>query len=117
MAWSVEDFLPDISSPVSDGKLVWALATGGTLNCYNLADGKTVWVKELDSGFWSSPSLVGGKLYLMDEDGVMFIAAAGPEFKELGRAALGEGSRTCPAFQDGRIYIRGVKHLFCIGLK
>ena len=28
---------------------------------------------------------------------------------------LGEDCATSPAFQDGRFYIRGKQHLFCIG--
>ena len=35
--------------------------------------------------------------------------------KQVGVCDLGERCETSPAFQDGRIYIRGKKHLFCIG--
>jgi hypothetical protein len=58
---------------------------------------------------------VGDKVYLMSEEGVMFIIAAGREYKELGRAELGEKAHTSPAFMDGRIYIRGKENLYCIG--
>jgi len=34
--------------------------------------------------------------------------------KIVGTGELDEGCVTSPAFQDGRIYIRGKKHLFCI---
>ena len=37
------------------------------------------------------------------------------ECKQIGQAELGEECVTSPAFQDGRIYIRGNEHLFCIG--
>ena len=45
----------------------------------------------------------------------MHIAQAGPEYKELGKCELGEECYASPAFADGRIYIRGVKNLYCIG--
>ncbi|MHC4715997.1 MAG: hypothetical protein ACYS5V_03445, partial [Planctomycetota bacterium] len=86
--------------------------------------------------FSASPSLVGGKIYLIDERGRTIILAAGDEYEELGRASLdvrtggeeeeddpedesdGEGRpetfKASPAFADGRIYIRGSKHLYCI---
>jgi outer membrane protein assembly factor BamB len=35
--------------------------------------------------------------------------------KELNRCELGEPADASPAFLDGRIYIRGKKHLYCIG--
>ena len=58
---------------------------------------------------------MGDKVYLMSEEGVMFIIAAAREYKEFSRAELGEKSHTCPAFMDGRIYIRGKENLYCIG--
>ena len=49
-------------------------------------------------------------------DGVMFIVKAGREFEDLGRAELGEPcSGASPAFVRGRIYLRGQKHLYCVG--
>jgi len=114
VAWTAEDGLPDISSPLATGKLVYLLNTGGTLTCYS-AGGKKLYEKELDVSFRSSPALAGGKVYLLSESGVMVIVQAGEAYQELGRCELGEGSNCCPAFQDGRIYIRGKKHLYCIG--
>jgi hypothetical protein len=45
----------------------------------------------------------------------MAIFKADREFKLVGRCELGEKAVTIPAFMHNRIYIRGVKHLFCIG--
>ena len=64
---------------------------------------------------YESPTVVGDRVYLMSQDGVMHIFAAARTYQELGRAELGEAANTCPAFLDGRIYIRGHEHLFCIG--
>jgi hypothetical protein len=59
--------------------------------------------------------LVGSSLYLLSEKGVMFIVEAGPEYKELAKCELGEDCCASPAFADGRIYIRGLENLYCIG--
>jgi outer membrane protein assembly factor BamB len=117
IAWKGEDGLPNICSPLSNGELVFLLASYGILTCYNAQDGNVVWEQDLKASFKSSPSLVGDKVYLMSEEGVMFIIAADREYKELGRAELGENTHTCPAFMDGRIYIRGKENLYCIGNK
>jgi outer membrane protein assembly factor BamB len=45
----------------------------------------------------------------------MIIAQAGRSYKEIGRCELGEDCYASPAFADGRIYIRGVENLYCIG--
>jgi outer membrane protein assembly factor BamB len=117
IAWRAEDNGPDICCPVSNGELIFVLMTEGTLVCYRVADGTKVYEKELGEGFRASPSMVGDKLYLLTEKGVMYIASAGNEYKELARCELGEDCWGSPAFGDGRIYLRGVKNLYCIGNK
>jgi outer membrane protein assembly factor BamB len=117
IAWSLEEGAPDICSPVSNGELIFLLSTEGLLSCYKVADGKRLWEQDLRENFWASPSLVGDKLYLLTEEGVMLIVQSGPEFKELARYELGEECRASPAFADGRIYIRGLENLYCIGKK
>jgi len=117
IAWKAEDGLPDICSPLSNDELVFLLASYGILTCYNTQDGSVVWEQDLEASFKSSPSLVGDRVYLMSDEGVMFIVAATEEYKELGRAELGENVHACPAFMDGRIYIRGKENLYCIGNK
>lgn len=118
LAWTAEDGLPDIVSPLTDGKIVLLVTTDGTLTCYAAADGKKLWEKEMDHIFKSSPTLVGDRIYLMTEKGLMFIFAASAEgYKELGKAELGEEANSSPAYLDGRIYIRGKHNLYCIGKK
>lgn len=115
IAWSIEDGTPDICSPVSNGEVIFLLATEGLLMCYKVADGTKLWEKELEEYFFASPSLVGDLVYLLSEEGVMFIIEAGPEYKEVARCELDEECRASPAFADGRIYIRGLENLYCIG--
>ncbi len=113
--WKAEDGLPDICSPLTNGELVWTLTTGGLLTCFDAKTGKRVWEHDVKENCESSPSLADGKVYVTTLKGVTFIVAATRELHVLGKAALGEGCRTSPAFLDGRIIIRGEKHLFCIG--
>jgi outer membrane protein assembly factor BamB len=128
IAWSIKDGTPDICCPVSNGQLVFLLASEGMLFCYKLADGTKLWEKNLKENFRASPSLVlrqaqdgeqsrtiGDRLYLLTEKGIMFIMEAGTECKELARCELGEDCYASPAFADGRIYIRGLENLYCIG--
>lgn len=115
IAWVNEEGGPDICSPLSNGKFVFLMATEGLLQCFNVSDGKKVWEKDFQEYFLASPSLVGDKLYLLSEKGVMYIAEAGSEYKQLARCELGEKCYASPAFADGRIYLRGIKNLYCIG--
>jgi outer membrane protein assembly factor BamB len=44
----------------------------------------------------------------------MHIVEAGPAFKLISEAVLGETADCTPAFSDKKIYIRGSKNLYCI---
>ncbi|MHC4645678.1 MAG: outer membrane protein assembly factor BamB family protein [Planctomycetota bacterium] len=114
IAWMVEDGIPDICSPVSNGRRIFLLTSDGTLTCYQVTDGTKLWGKDLGTYFSASPTLVGDRLYLLSEKGVMFIAEAAGEYKELARCDLGEACYSTPAFMDGRLYIRGIENLYCI---
>lgn len=115
--WQAEEAMPDICSPLSDGKFVWTLTSDGQLGCYNLADGRQVYTKSLELMFQASPSLANGKLYLLSTTGTMIVAEAGGEYKEVGRCALNEPCFASPAFAEGRLYIRAKEHLYGIGTK
>ena len=117
VAWTADLGVPDIPSPLGDGKLLWTVDTMGMLTCFDAADGNIVYEQDLDMGFLASPSLVGERVYLLSDEGVMLIIEAGREYKLISRAEIGEPAMASPAFLDGRIYIRGKKHLFCIGEK
>jgi outer membrane protein assembly factor BamB len=115
VAWEHEDDLSDVSSPLAAGDFVFMASSYGSVTCLNGKTGERHWIHDFDHGFYSSPLLVGKNVYLMDMNGVMHIFAAAAEFKLLGSRELGEKAVTIPAFSQGRIYIRGNKHLYCIG--
>jgi outer membrane protein assembly factor BamB len=116
IAWRGEEGIPDTSSPLTNGEIV-LLTNGGLITCYNTENGTHLWEKELEMDFKASPSLVGDKIYLMNAKGIMIIIEAGREFREIIRCPLGENVNASPAFAEGRIYLRGKKHLYCISEK
>jgi len=116
--WQAEDGLPDTCSPLVTDKYVFVLATYGILTCYEVEKGEWLWELELDGNFQSSPSLVDELVYVISDEGKAWVVEPGPsEGKIAAEADLGERCVTSPAFQPGRIYLRGEKHLFCIGEK
>ena len=115
--WKGEDNTPDICSPLATEEFVFLLTSEGMLTCYDAHKGDKLWEEDLnDFKCKSSPSLVGKQLYVFGEAGKCWILAptrAG--VKRVRQTDLGEGCVTCPAFQDGRMFVRGKKNLFCIG--
>jgi outer membrane protein assembly factor BamB len=115
VAWTNEDNIPDVTSPASNGELVFALTTGGMLTCYDAKDGKKVWEHDFDMEFHASPSLAGNRLYLLSQKGTAVVAEAGRQYKELFRTEMGDGFHASPAFAGDRIYLRGMTNIWCVG--
>ncbi|MCP4451290.1 MAG: PQQ-binding-like beta-propeller repeat protein, partial [Planctomycetes bacterium] len=115
LAWSSDEWVPDICSPVSNGELVFTLMTSGLLMCYDVNDGKKQWEHDFDMEFQASPATAGNRLYLFEHTGKVIVLDVSRQFKELARSNLGEPIYASPAFVEGRIYIRSAKSLFCIG--
>jgi outer membrane protein assembly factor BamB len=115
LAWEYIDDLSEVSSPLATKKFVFMSASYGTVTCFESKTGEMLWIEEFEEGFYSSPILVGDSVYLMDMRGVMYVFKADKEYQLLGRNELGENAVCIPAFMHGRIYIRGMKNLYCIG--
>lgn len=117
VVWTMESDLPDVASPVSDGKLLLLPNGTGRVRCFDAQTGKRLWSERFDEGFWSSPTLVKDTVYMTDMEGNTFIFKLAAEYQLLGRGVLGEKMITSFAIADSRIYARGEKHLFCLGQK
>ncbi len=115
LGWIAEDGIPDVTSPVSNGELVFLLTSGGVLTCYDAKTGKKQWEQDFAEDCSASPSIAAGRVYFITRKGVLIAVEAAREFKDLARSPLGENVFASPGFARGRIFIRGVKHLFCIG--
>jgi outer membrane protein assembly factor BamB len=115
LEWIAEDGIPDITSPVSNGELVFLIDTSGMLSCYDAKDGKKQWQKDIEEECKASPSIVGGKLCLVTMKGLVIVVEAGREFKELARFPLNEEVFASPAFAGNKMFVRGMKHLICVG--
>ena len=118
VVWTAEEGMSDASSPVCDGKFfLQARGTGGDVTCYDAAGGKLLWQQDMGTGFWASPTLVGDIVYLPGDDGKTRLFKLAATYELLAENDLGEPLVATPAFVDGKIYVRGRKHLFCIGRK
>ena len=65
----------------------------------------------------ASPILVGDTIVAVSEDGLVAAIKTGSEFEPPAVTKLGEGCFASPAAADGKLFIRGTGHLFCIGKK
>jgi outer membrane protein assembly factor BamB len=107
-----------IGSPVIVGDYVYLLNENGTLNCFELANGKSLWPdKRLEGQSWGSLVAADGRLYVTGMEGDTFVLAAGPGFARLAKNSLKERVLASIAVSHGDLFIRSYKHLWCIGTK
>jgi outer membrane protein assembly factor BamB len=117
IVWQDNTYTPDVSSPVATDDYLFVATGNGDIVCYNAAKGDTIWTHYFLDQFYASPIIADDMIYLLDRSGVMHIIEAGPEFKIISQAPLGERSDCTPAFSDKKIYIRGKKNLYSISKK
>lgn len=110
---------PYVSCPLVRGDHVYFVNEKGNAACYEAKSGQQIWYERLTKAnvFFSSPVMIDGKIYAPTEDGDVFVFAAEPRFKLLAQNSLGDRFIASPAVADGRLYLRGQHHLYCVGTK
>ncbi len=112
--WEDDEYLAEVASPVAWKGLLYVATSYGVLVCYDTKSGTKIWEKEFGKGFYSSPMIADGKVYIMDTGGTMHILKADRSGTVIAEPKLGEPGFTLPVFADGVVYLRGTKNLYCI---
>ena len=89
----------------------------GVVTCLDAKTGKVHWEHEFSNGFTSSPVIVNDRVYIIDLRGKMQIFKLGRKFEHFAESDIGDAAYATPAFVGDKIYIRGFRHLYCIGEK
>jgi len=117
IAWRQRTAAPYIPSPIAYGDYIFVVFDQGFISCYDAKTGKEIYGKTriaVGASFSASPVAVDGRLYCMSEDGDVYVISAGPQYELLAKNSLGEGMMASPAVSDGKMFVRTIKHLYCI---
>jgi outer membrane protein assembly factor BamB len=118
LAWEKDSGTPYVPTVLARGGYLYLVDDKGSAICFEAKTGKEMWRHRLGGTVSSSPVLVGDKVYSVDERGDVYVFEASPKgFKRLGKSGVGETVYATPAVANGRLYIRGARHLFCVGKK
>jgi len=118
VAWSNRSGGAYVTSPIALGEYLYVPLDKGTLTCYEARTGKILYEKQklgARNTITASPIAGDGKIYIQTEDGECYIVKPGPEFEILAVNKLDEVFCASPAVSAGKIFLRGRKHLYCIG--
>jgi len=115
--WTYAKGTAYVVSPLLYEGLVYLVNDRGVITAM---DAKTGEIKyeggrvPVPASFMGSPIAADGKILMTSEDGDTFVIKAGPKHEVITTNSVGEPVYTTPAISNGRIYIRGEKHLFAI---
>jgi len=115
--WTITQRGEALSSPIVVGKYLYRLRTPGFLQCWEMATGKEMYSERLQdiSTTWASPIAdPKGHLFFANA-GKSYIVQAGPECRILAINDLGDGNHPSPAAANGRLFLVGLKNIYCIG--
>lgn len=115
VVWEDNYYLPEVSSPLYHNGLLYIATSYAVFACFDASNGEFLWEFDSDDGFYSSPMLADGKVFIFDMGGRAYIFNPGRELDLIASPKLGERVYATPVFADGRIYIRGNRHVYCIG--
>jgi outer membrane protein assembly factor BamB len=115
--WTVRQVPEGIGSPIIVEGRVYRLHSPGILKCWDLAAGRQVYAERLEgiSSTWASPIAdPAGRLYFAN-GGKSYVLQAGPEFRVLAVNDLNDGNHPSPAAANGKLFLAGLKNLYCVG--
>jgi outer membrane protein assembly factor BamB len=105
-----------VPSPVCTDDYIFTTMASGQVHCIDAVTGNVLWTKDMGKQY-ASPVLAGGLVYMPSDEGVITVIKPGSEFKEIAKNRMGEKMYASPAISNGKLYLRGFQHIFCIGNK
>jgi outer membrane protein assembly factor BamB len=118
VVWSYDKGTAYVTSPILYGDYYYIVSDKGILTCIEAKTGALKYEGgrvPTPATFSASAVAYDGKILLTSEDGETFVIKAGPVHEVLRTNTVGEPVLASPAIASGRIFIRGDKHLYCIG--
>jgi outer membrane protein assembly factor BamB len=115
LVWQNKKDFPYVPCLLVRGDHVYSVTDDGIAGCHELKTGREIWRERLNCSVTASPILIDGKVFVVSDQGDVYVIEAAPSYKLLGRSTVGEPVTASPAVADDRLFVRGDGHLFCIG--
>jgi len=115
IAWFYDRGGAYMNSVLVYDSLLYRLRWNGNLTCFDARDGTVIYQQTVSpTSFIASPVAADGRLYMVSERGMVFIARAGKKYELLASIPLGEISLVTPGIAEGVIIFRTARKLIAI---
>lgn len=117
LAWARATGGSYLATPLLYRDLLYVVHHAGRISVYRAGDGAIVYQERFSrrSVFSASPVASEGRIYMPTENGLLFVVAAGPSFREIDVHDFGEPLMATPAISEGVLYVRSRSRLVAIG--
>ncbi len=115
VVWQSREGAYYVPSPVCKDNLLFTTMTTGKVHCIDVATGNILWIENMGMQY-SSPVIANGLVYMPNDEGIITVIKPGPVFAYVAKNSIGEKMFASPAISNGKIYLRGFQHLFCISI-
>lgn len=114
--WELKKDTPYVPCVLATGDRVFWIGDKGVATLADARTGKAVWAERVFAAdVTASPVMVGDRVLMISEKGEAAVVRATTEFVDPEKVPLGERVLSTPAVADGRVFVRGERHLFCFG--
>ncbi|MHC4679619.1 MAG: outer membrane protein assembly factor BamB family protein [Planctomycetota bacterium] len=115
VVWQTEKDCSYVPSPIVAGPYFLVVSDTGVATCFEAETGQVAWRERLGPHYSASLVMANGLVYFLSDKGIMTVVRPGPQLEIVARNELGEQTYASPAISGGRIFLRGLQHLYCIG--
>lgn len=113
--WHSKDVSCYVPSPVLAGNALFVADDRGTASAFDTKSGEKIWKERMGRHYSASLIAARGHVFFVADDGITKLVKAGSKPEVVAENPLGEFTFASPAIANGRLFIRGEQHLFCIG--
>jgi outer membrane protein assembly factor BamB len=114
VAWRVNQNAPHNPSPLLVGDELYFVSDNGVGSCVDAKTGKSHWRERLAGDFSASPIFADGRIYYLNEIGVVTVVAPGPTFKKLATNTLPGRTLASLAVAGRSLFLRTDTELYRI---
>ncbi|MFC2157028.1 PQQ-binding-like beta-propeller repeat protein [Acidobacteriota bacterium] len=120
LIWHYRRSVPQLPSPLLYQNVLYMINDGGIVTTFKPGNGEVIAqgrIRGAGSHFYSSLVAADGKIFIISLRGIVTVLKPGGSLDVLTQSDLKEQCYATPAIDDGKIYLRTVKTLYCFGNK
>jgi outer membrane protein assembly factor BamB/HEAT repeat protein len=117
LLWTSREVGRVVGTPIVKDGLLYVGDVGGTVYCLDSATGTLVWKHETNYAIWGCFVLVGDRLYVGNEEGLMTVLRAGRRKELLSQIEMDAPLYSRPAVIGDALYLATASRLYLIAAK